>query len=124
MRRLIEVFAAYALRLFSCEHHGVCLLHPHTKIGTGIVLFTIIFQISFLFVRMIIVWKGHLGYNASGHSDQSSLISFRISIRCTAVATRTDQTARMHKAVRYFYFVMHLWYMDPGGKQNDQWKNI
>ena len=67
MRRLIEVFAANALRLFSCdryivEHDGVCLLHPHTKIGTAIVFFTIIFSISFLFVRMIIIaWKGHLG---------------------------------------------------------------
>ena len=69
------------------------------------------------------------GYYASGHSDQSSLMSFRISIRCTAVATKTDQTARMHKTVRYFYFVVHLRYMDPGetkkgGKQNDQWKTI
>ena len=93
------------------EHDGVCLLHPHTKIGTAIVFFTIIF----LFVRMIIIaWKGHLGYYASGHSDQSSLISFRISIRCTAVATKTDQTARMHQTVRYFYFVEHLRYLDPG----------
>ena len=60
------------------EHDGVCLLHPHTKIGTAIVFFTIIFTIiSFLFVCMIIVaWKGHLGYYASGRSDQSSLMSF------------------------------------------------
>ena len=97
------------------EHDRVCLLHPHTKIGTAIVFFTIIFQYHFCFFRMIIVtWKGHLGYYASGHSDQSSLISFRISIRCTAVATKTDQTARMHKTVRYFYFVVHLWYKGPG----------
>ena len=101
------------------------------------------FSISFLFVGMIILaWKGHLGYYASGHSDQPSLMSFRISLRCTAVATKTDQTARMHKTVRYFYFVVHLRYMDPGEhlrymdpgetkkgggggeKQNDQWKNI
>ena len=78
---------------------------------------------------IIVAWKGHLGDYTSGHSDQSSLISFRISIRCTAVATKTDQTARMHKTVRYFYFVVHLWYMDPGEtekgrKDNDQWKNI
>ena len=112
------------------EHDGVCLLHPHIKIGTAIVFFNHNFSISFLFVRMIIVaWKGHLGYLASGHSDQSSLISFRISIRCTAVATKTDKTARMHKTVRYFYFVVHLRYMDPGEtkkgeKHNDQWKNI
>ena len=73
------------------------------------------FSISFLFVRMIIVaWKGHLGHYASRHSDQSSLISFRISIRCTAVATKTDQTAWMHKTIRYFYFDLHLQYMDPG----------
>ena len=76
---------------------------------------------------IIVAWKGHLGYYASEHSDQSSLISFRISIRCTAVATKTGQTARMHKTVRYFYFVEHLRYMDPGettkgGKHNDQWK--
>ena len=97
------------------EHNGVCLLHPHTKIGTAIVFFTVIFQYHFLFVRMIIVvWKGPLGYHAFGHSDQSSLMLFQISIRCTAVATKTDQTARMHKTVRYFYFVVHLRYMDPG----------
>ena len=63
---------------------------------------------------IIVAWKGHSGYYASGHSDQSSLISFQISIRCTAVVTKTDQTARMHKTVRYFYFVVHLRYMDPG----------
>ena len=63
---------------------------------------------------IIVAWKGHLGYYASGHPDQSSLMSFRISIRCTAVATMTDQTARMHKTVKYFDFVVHLWYMDPG----------
>ena len=63
---------------------------------------------------IIVAWKGHLGYYASGHSDQSSLMSFRISIRCTAVATKTDRTARMHKTVRYFYFVVHLRHMDPG----------
>ena len=97
------------------EHDGVCLLHPNTKIGTAIVFFYHNFSISFLFVRMIIVaWKCHLGYYASGHSDQSSLISFRISIRCTVVATKTDQTARMHKTVRYFYFVVHSRYMDSG----------
>ena len=28
------------------EHDEVCLLHPHTKIGTAIVFFTIIFNIS------------------------------------------------------------------------------
>ena len=73
------------------------------------------FSISFLFVLMIIIaWKGHLGYYASGHSGQSSLMSFRISIQFTAVATETDQTARMHKTVRYFYFVVHLRYMHPG----------
>ena len=70
------------------ERDGVCLLHPHSKIGTAIVAIYHIFSISFVFVRMTIVaWKGHLGYYASGHSDQSSLMSFRISIRCTAVAT-------------------------------------
>ena len=87
-------------------HDGVCLLHPHTKIGTMIVFFT-----KILFVRIIIVaWKYHLGYYASGHSDQSSLMSFQILIRCTAVATKTGQTAWMHKTVRYFYFAMHLRY--------------
>ena len=55
-----------------------------------------------------------IGYYASGHSDQSSLISFRILIRCTAVATKTDQTARMHMTLRYFYFVEHSRYLDPG----------
>ena len=89
---------------FIGEHDSVCLPHPHTKIRTMIVFFTII-----LLVRTIIVtWKGHLGYYAYGHSDQSSLI--RISIRCTAVATKTDQTARMHKTARYFYFAVHLRY--------------
>ena len=62
----------------------------------------------------VIAWKGHLRYYAFGHSDQSSLVSFRISIRCTAVVIKTDQTERMHKTVRYFYFAVHLWYMDPG----------
>ena len=43
---------------------------------------------------------------------------------------KTDQTAQMHKTLRYFYFTVHLQYMDPretkkgGEKQNDQWKNI
>ena len=45
MLRLIEVFAA------------VFIVEPvfHTKIGTMSVFFTIFFQISFLFVRMIVV---------------------------------------------------------------------
>ena len=63
------------------EHDAVCLLCPHTKIGTAIVFFTIISQYHFcLFALIIVAWKGHLGYYASGHSDQSSLMSFRISI--------------------------------------------
>ena len=47
------------------------------------------------------------------------------------LATKTDQTARMHKIIRYFFFAMHLQYMDPGetkkgggGELIDQWKNI
>ena len=63
---------------------------------------------------IIVAWKGHLGYYASGHSDLSSLMSFRISIGCKAVATKTDQTAPMHKTVGYFCSVVHLRYMDPG----------
>ena len=63
---------------------------------------------------IIVAWKGLLRYYASGHSDLSSLIAFRILICCTAVATKTDQTARMHKTIRYFYLVVHLRYMDPG----------
>ena len=47
MLRMVEVFAA----VFIVEPDGVF----HTKIGTMIVFFTIIFQISFLFVRMIVV---------------------------------------------------------------------
>ena len=87
------------------------------------------FSISFLFVRMIIVaWKGHLGDYTSGHSDQSSLISFRISIRCTAVATKTDQTARMHKTdtsiSSCLYSIWILGKLRKGEKDNDQWKSI
>ena len=42
-------------------------------------------------------------YYASRHSDQSSLMFFLISLRCTTLATKTDQTAQMHKTVRYFF---------------------
>ena len=73
---------------YMVEHDRVCLLHPHTKNRNRDCFLYHTFSISFLFVRMIIVaWKGHLGYYASGHSDQSSLMSFRISIQCTAVGT-------------------------------------
>ena len=47
MLRLIEVFAA----VFIVEPGGVF----HTKIRTMIVFYTIFFQISFLFVRMIVI---------------------------------------------------------------------
>ena len=47
MNRLIKVFAAVLI----VEPDGVF----HTKIGTMIVFFTIIFQVSFLFVCMMVV---------------------------------------------------------------------
>ena len=130
MRQMIEGLAAYALRLFSCDMvHCKTFAASSYKYRNHDCFLYHNFSILFLFVRMIVVtWKGHLGYYASGHSDQSSLESFRISIRCTAVATNTDQTARMHKTLRYFNFAVHLRYLDPGEtmgeKQNDQWKNI